>query len=165
MFGQRVQDPLLLLSLSLNGDWIWQSCLVSTFAARPEEAVNSTNFLHSSQKAWSTISKLTGRSRHSSYLCPISANSIASQLMKNRAQKMGTASRPQGSSARRCPIYERSQHLREMASLPFDASGACYRPQTPIWDWILFSWSLYYMLDHWSTTPTGPGGFQHRWWP
>jgi len=54
-----------------------------------EEAVNSINFSHSSRKAWRTINKLTGRSRRSSHLCPVLANSIASQLVKNRAHKTG----------------------------------------------------------------------------
>ena len=37
----------------------------------------------------SIINKLTGRSGHSSRLCPISANSIASQLVKNGAHMTG----------------------------------------------------------------------------
>jgi len=36
---------------------------------------------------WSTIIKLTGRSGRSSRLCPVSANSIAPQLVKNGAHK------------------------------------------------------------------------------
>ena len=45
---------------------------------RWEEAVNSIDFSYSSRKAWRTINKLTGKSEHSSRLCPVSANSIAS---------------------------------------------------------------------------------------
>jgi len=56
---------------------------------RWEEAVNSIDFSHSSRKAWKTINKLSGRSRRSSRLCPVSANSIASQLVKNGAHKTG----------------------------------------------------------------------------
>ena len=56
---------------------------------RWEEAVNSIDFSHSSRKAWRTINKLTGRSGRSSHVCPISANSIASQLVKNGAHKTG----------------------------------------------------------------------------
>ena len=52
-----------------------------------EEAVSSIDFSHSSRKAWSTINNLTGRSGRSSHLCPISANSITSQLVKNQAHK------------------------------------------------------------------------------
>ena len=54
---------------------------------RWEEAVNSIDFSHSSRKAWSTINKLTGRSGRSSHLCPVLANSIASQLVKNGAHR------------------------------------------------------------------------------
>ena len=56
---------------------------------RWEEAVNSIDISHSSRKAWSTISKLTGRSGRSYRLCPVQANSIASQLMKNGAHWIG----------------------------------------------------------------------------
>ena len=44
---------------------------------------------HSSRKAWSTINKLTGRSGRSSRPCPVSANSIASQLVKNGVHRTG----------------------------------------------------------------------------
>jgi len=54
---------------------------------RWEEAVNSINFSHSSRKAWRTINKLTDRSGLSSRICPVSANSIASQLVKNGSHK------------------------------------------------------------------------------
>ena len=56
---------------------------------RWEEAVNSIDFSHSSRKAWRTIDKHTGRSGLSSRLCPVSANSIASQLVKNGAHRTG----------------------------------------------------------------------------
>ena len=55
-----------------------------------EEAVNSIAFSHSSCKVWSTINKLTGRSERSSRLCPVLANSIASQFLKNGAHKTGS---------------------------------------------------------------------------
>ena len=47
------------------------------------EAVNAIDFTNSSQLAWNPINKLTGRTRQSYRPCPISANSIASQLVKN----------------------------------------------------------------------------------
>ena len=47
------------------------------------EAVWSIDFSHSSQKAWSTLNNLTGRSKHSPCHCPVSANAIASQLVRN----------------------------------------------------------------------------------
>ena len=50
--------------------------------ARWEEVVSDINFTHSSRKAWSTINKLTGRSSAPKQ-CPVSADSIASVLVKN----------------------------------------------------------------------------------
>ena len=47
------------------------------------EAVRSIDFSYSSRKAWNILNKLTGRSRHSPHHCPVSANDIASQLVKN----------------------------------------------------------------------------------
>ena len=38
--------------------------------------------LHSRRVAWSTLNNLTGRSQQSSRQCPVSANAIASQLVK-----------------------------------------------------------------------------------
>ena len=59
------------------------SLLEQKMQERGEEAVNSIDFSHSSRNAWSTIKKLTGRSGRSSCLYTVSANSIASQLVKN----------------------------------------------------------------------------------
>ena len=50
---------------------------------RWSEAVRSIDFSHSSRKAWSFLNNLTGRSRHSPRHCPVSANTIASQLVRN----------------------------------------------------------------------------------
>ena len=50
---------------------------------RWSEAVRSIDFSHSSRKAWSILNNLTGRSRQSSRHCPVSANAIASQLVRN----------------------------------------------------------------------------------
>ena len=47
------------------------------------EAVQSIEFSHSSRKAWSILNNLTGRSRYSSRHCSISADAIASQLVRN----------------------------------------------------------------------------------
>ena len=47
------------------------------------EAVWSIDFSHSSQKAWNILNNLTGRSRHSPRHCPVSADAIASQLVRN----------------------------------------------------------------------------------
>jgi len=56
---------------------------------RWEETVNSIDYSHSNRKERNIINKLTGRSGRSSRLCPVSANSIASQLVKNGAHRNG----------------------------------------------------------------------------
>ena len=50
---------------------------------RWSEAVRNIDFSHSSRKAWRILNNLTGRSRHSPRHCPISADAIASQLVRN----------------------------------------------------------------------------------
>ena len=50
---------------------------------RWSEVVRSIDSSHSSRKAWSILNNLTGRSRHSLRHCPISADAIASQLVRN----------------------------------------------------------------------------------
>ena len=50
---------------------------------RWSKAVRSIDFSHSSRKAWSILNNLTGRSRHSPRHCPISADAIASQMVRN----------------------------------------------------------------------------------
>ena len=50
---------------------------------RRSEAVQTVEFLHSSQKAWSILNNLTGRSRRSPRHCTVLANAIASQLIRN----------------------------------------------------------------------------------
>ena len=50
---------------------------------RWSELVNNIDLTHSSRLAWNAINNLTGRSRQSYRPCPISANSIASQLVRN----------------------------------------------------------------------------------
>ena len=54
---------------------------------RWSEAVRSIDFSHSSRKAWSILNNLTGRSRHSPRHCPVSADAIASQLVRNGKYK------------------------------------------------------------------------------
>ena len=54
---------------------------------RWSEVVRSIDFSHSSRKAWSILNNLTGRSRHSPDHCPISADAIASQLVRNGKYK------------------------------------------------------------------------------
>ena len=50
---------------------------------RWSEAVQTVDFLHSSRKRRSILNNLTGRSRRPSCHCAISANAIASQLIRN----------------------------------------------------------------------------------
>ena len=54
---------------------------------RWSEAVQTNDFSHSSLNAWSILNKLTGRSGRSPRHCPVSANAIASQLIKNGRYK------------------------------------------------------------------------------
>ena len=66
--------------------WLLQLCLPSLTENgedRWSEAVRSIDFSHSSRKAWSILNNLTGRSRHSPRHCPVSADAIASQLVRN----------------------------------------------------------------------------------
>jgi len=56
---------------------------------RWEEAVNSNDLSYSSRKAWRIINKRTCRSGHSFHQCPVSANSIPTQLVKNGAHRTG----------------------------------------------------------------------------
>ena len=55
---------------------------------RWSEVVQNINFSHSSRVAWSTLNNLTGRSRQSPRQCPVSTNSIASQLVKTGNTKV-----------------------------------------------------------------------------
>ena len=50
---------------------------------RWSEAVQSIEFSHSSRKTWSILNKRTGRTRHSPRHCSVSADAIASQLVRN----------------------------------------------------------------------------------
>ena len=51
------------------------------------EAVQNIDFSYSSRVAWSMLNNLTGRPQQSPCQCPISANAIASQLVKNGKYK------------------------------------------------------------------------------
>jgi len=92
MLAQTVRDPLSLLppNPSVDGPCLSRYALSRVKQKRQErweEAVNSIDFLHSGRKAWSTVSKLTGRSGPSSRLCPVSA---MSHLVKNAAHNTGS---------------------------------------------------------------------------
>jgi len=108
------------------------------------------DFSHSSRKAWRTINKLTGRPGRSSRLCPVSANSIASQLVKNGAHTRPAAASPPGSSTSSCPTSGRFQHLRVTVS-PNPLSRIRLLLPSVAWsqeslrDWVPSSRSLYSM--------------------
>jgi len=59
------------------------ACLDEKRQDRWIEAVESIDFTHSSRKAWSTLNRLTGRTTSKPVKSPVSANSIASQLVQN----------------------------------------------------------------------------------
>ena len=107
---------------------------------RWEEDVKSTDFSHCSRKACRTINKLTGRSGHSSWASPVSANSMASKLMKNGAHRTRAAS-PLGSSTRSCATYGRFQHLR--VTVYGEIAAALTHLRESLLDRIPSSWSLY----------------------
>ena len=50
---------------------------------RRSEAVQSIDFSQSSRKTWSILNNLTGRSRHFLRHCLVSADAVASQLIRN----------------------------------------------------------------------------------
>ena len=54
---------------------------------RWSEAVRSIDFSHSSQKICSILNNLTGSLRDSPHHCPVSADAIASQLVRNGRYK------------------------------------------------------------------------------
>ena len=84
---------------------------------RWSEAVRNIDFSHSSRKAWSTINNLTGRSRHSPRNCPVSANAIASQLVRNG--KYESVDR----ESSRLISEEVSDHWRALIPSPVNLSG------------------------------------------
>ena len=114
---------------------------------RWEEAVNSIDFSHSSLKAWRTINKLTGRSGRSFHQFPVSANSIASQLMKNGAHGTGNR-KPAGWPPRCCQTYGRFQHLSVIVPLNPLGRRSLLMP-SDVWsheslrEWIPYSRSSY----------------------
>ena len=67
--------------------WLLQLCFPSLTESEgidgPKQFGVLSHFSHSSRKAWSTLNNLNGRSRHSPRHCPVSANAIASQLVRD----------------------------------------------------------------------------------
>jgi len=104
--GQRVRDSLSFIRDPVGTDsdkaaLSLLSRLGQKKQERWEEAVNFIDVSHSSRKAWrpstnllainkrKAINKLIGRSGRSFHKCPVLANSIASQLVKNVAHRPG----------------------------------------------------------------------------
>ena len=89
--GMQSVNPSIKLFCSLLREttqvWLLQLCFPSLAECGgvdgPKKAVRSINFSHSSRKAWSILNNLTGSSRHSPRYCPVSADAIASQLVRN----------------------------------------------------------------------------------
>jgi len=98
---------------------------------RWEEAVNYIDFSHSIRKAWRTINKLTGRSGRSSRLRPVSANSIASQLVKNGAHKTGGRESDQARQQTAVWPMEDSNTRGSQYLRTFQAGRVCCCRQTP----------------------------------
>ena len=66
--------------------WLLQLCLPSLTGSREIDGLRQFRTLTShtlSQKTWSILNNFTGRSRHSPCHCPVSADAIASQLVRN----------------------------------------------------------------------------------
>ena len=89
LVGMQSVNPSIKLSFSLLREttqvWLLQLCLPNLTGSRNRwsEAVRSIDFSYFSRKAWSILNNLTGRSRHSPRHCPVLADAIASQLVKN----------------------------------------------------------------------------------
>ena len=71
--------------------WLLQLCLpnlIESGGIDGPKQFGASTFSHFSRKVWSILNNLTGRSRHSPRYCPISADAIASQLVKNGRYKL-----------------------------------------------------------------------------
>ena len=79
--GMQSVNPSIKLSCSLATALLAK--LDRKRRDRWSEAVRSIDFSHSSRKAWSILNNLTGRSRHPPCHCPVSADAITSELVKN----------------------------------------------------------------------------------
>jgi len=118
---------------------------------RWEKTVNSINFSHSCCNALSNINKRTCKSENPSRLCPVSANTIASQIVRKGQTRPGISSPP--CSLTRCsPNYGQSQHMRETVLL-VPSHQKSFRPHEDMGSgnlhvWILSSRRLYYIQGH-----------------
>jgi len=116
--GTKSARPSIAPLPEPSGDW--QSRFVPTISAREEagamEAVNSIDLSHSSRKAWRIFNKLTGRSGYSFTSAPSRQTPSSRNLWRTGHTRPWIAN-PPGWSARNCPTYGKSQHLRVTVSL------------------------------------------------
>ena len=85
--GMQSVNPSIKLSCSLlrETNQVWLLAKLDRMQRdRWSEAVWNIDFSHSSRKEWSILNNLTGRSQHSPRYCPVSADAIASQMVRNR---------------------------------------------------------------------------------
>ena len=77
----------------------------------PLRSLNAPQFGNpcSSQKVWSILNNLSGRSWHSTRHCPVSADAIASQLVRNRKYEAVIASHLD-LSLKKCLTFGMPQH-------------------------------------------------------
>jgi len=87
-------------------------------------------FSHSSHKVWSTISKLIGRSGYFSRLCPVSANCMVSQLVKNGGHKTSSRESTRLVNKRLSNLWK-VPAPEENSLWAFQARGACCHSQEP----------------------------------
>ena len=87
--GMQSVNHSIKLSCSLlmetTSVWLLQLYLLNLIRSRGidgSKQFGASTFLHSSQKAWSILNNLTGRSFHSFCRCLVSADAIASQLVR-----------------------------------------------------------------------------------
>ena len=87
--GMRSVNPSKEPSCSLHRETtqVWLLALLAKLDGKLRdewsEAVRSSDFSHSSRKAWSILNNLNDRSGHSPCHCPVLANATASQLVRN----------------------------------------------------------------------------------
>jgi len=175
--GLKSARPFIAPSLSPSKDWLRQSRFVPTVLSGIEqknqewweEAVDSIDFSHSSRKAWSTFNIFTGRSGRSSRLCSVSANFIASQLVKSGGHTRLGAVSPLSPSTSSCPTYGRSQHLRETVSLALSGQRSFLWPSGAWGQKVCICWRPSNHACWWRLVGSGRGADQghgnRRWIP
>jgi len=143
MLGQRERGPLSLLHLSLSGDFLR---FVPAISARAEAgAMGRSCHLHRLLEFYpqgvENYQQFNGMSGRSSRLCPISVNSIASQLVKTGAHRTGNRESTKLVNKQLSDLWKIPKPEGRSTSYPFRPEEVeCLR------DWIPFSQSLYSTL-------------------